>query len=447
MKIKFLGAAEMVTGSCYLLTSDSGDQILIDLGMFQGPPEIDALSFKPFEVDCSLLRGVLLTHAHLDHCGRLPILQKLGFKGHIYMTAPTAELSELTLLDSAKIAQEDHPEDALYNKDQVINLVHKFRVIEYNHPFEIGSFNVTFRDAGHIIGSASIEVEADSQKIVFSGDLGNTPEDLTKPTQNITSADFAVCESTYGDRSHPPGEAIDIIRAEINMAEQSSGALLIPAFALERTQELLHIISHLKSKNLIKQDTPVFLDSPMAEKATIIYEKFSSFLNDEIKKDFITSDPFSFPGLRIIRDRKESSGLDNLPGVKVIIAGSGMMTGGRMVNHARILLQNSSTRLLIVGYQAEGTLGRKLLNGEKEVKVGDQSIHVNATVTDTQVMSSHADQSGLLNWLKSIQGLKKVILTHGEKSSRETLAQKIKTDLHLSDISLPSLNQELVLNN
>lgn len=443
MKIKFLGAAGTVTGSSYLLTSSAGDQILIDLGMFQGPPEIDDLSYKPLEINCSQLKGVILTHAHLDHCGRLPILEKLGFNGSIYMTSPTAELAELSLLDSAKIGLEDHPGNVLFTKDHVTNLVHRFKVVEYDKAFDIGNFHITLRDAGHIIGSACIEIEVDSQKIVFSGDLGNTPEDLTKPTHVIPSADFVVMETTYGDRLHPAGEAMDIIRSEINAVEASGGTLLIPAFALERTQELLHIISHLKSQNLISQEIPVYLDSPMAEKATIIYQKYSSFLNDEIKKDFMTSDPFSFPGMQIIRDHKDSSRLDDISGAKVIIAGSGMMTGGRILGHAQHLLLLGSTRLLIVGYQGIGTLGRQLLDGEKEVRVGDQTIHVNATVSDTQVMSSHADQSGLINWLTPIQGVKKVILTHGEDTSRIAFAQKIKSDLNISDISLPFLNQEL----
>ncbi len=359
------------------------------------------------------------------------------------MTTPTAEITEISLFDTAKISLEDHPRRVLYDQNQVFDVIKRFKTIEYDRTFNIGGFRVTLRDAGHIIGSASVEIETDSQKIVFSGDLGNTPEDLTKPTEAIKSSDIVVMESTYGDKSHPPGKAEEIIQSEINAVEQTNGTLLIPAFSIDRTQELLHIISHLKSKNLIGTQTPVYLDSPMAEKVTIIYEKYRSFLNAEINKDFLTADPFSFPGMQIIRDRKDSFNLNENINPKVIIAGSGMMTGGRIVDHARFFLPFASTRLLIVGYQGEGTLGRQLLTGVKKVKIGKQVISINARVTETQVMSSHADQPRLINWLRSIQGVKKVILTHGENSPREVLAEKIKADLNIPDISLPVLNQEL----
>ena len=445
MKIKFLGAAGTVTGSSYLLTANSGAQILIDLGMFQGPAEIDDFNYQGLQIEVKDLTGVLLTHAHLDHCGRMPILEKLGYRGSIFMTAPTAELTELSLIDSAKIGHEDHPENILYDKNDVLNQVIRFKTIEYDTEFNIGEFKIVYRDAGHIMGSASIEIEIDGQKIVFSGDLGNTPEDLAKPTQLIKSADIVVMESTYGDRLHPAGEARDIIQAEINAIEQNRGTLLIPAFSLERTQEILHIISHLKAGSLIQAKTPVFMDSPMAQKATIIYEKYKSFMNEEIRKDFMNADPFEFEGLQLIRERVDSAKIQQTGGAKVIIAGGGMMTGGRIVDHARHFLPMTSTRLLIVGYQGEGTLGRQLLTGERRVFIGKQQIQVKATVSETQVMSSHADQGQLLNWLKAISGIKKVILTHGEDGPRSILADKIKSDLQLSDISLPGLNQEIVL--
>ena len=445
MKVKFLGAARTVTGSSYLLTANSGEQILIDLGMFQGPPEIDNLNYQPLQLDAKRLSGAILTHAHLDHCGRLPVLEKTGFTGNIYLTAPTAELTELSLIDSAKIGYEDHPEKILYDKNDVLNLVRRFKSVEYDKEFYIGGFKIIYRDAGHIIGSASMEITVDGQKIVFSGDLGNTPEDLVQPTELVKSADIVVMESTYGDRLHPAGDAVDIIKTEINCVEQSRSTLLIPAFSLERTQELLHIISHLKTQKLVRPETLVYMDSPMAQKATIIYEKYKSFMNIELRRDFMNSDPFEFPGLQIIRDRQDSTKIEQTNGTKVIIAGSGMMTGGRIIEHARQYLPMTSTRLLFVGYQGEGTLGRQLLMGEKNVRLGKQQIHVSAQVNETQVMSSHADQRQLLNWLKAIYGVKKVILTHGEDGPRTVLADKIKAELGISDISMPVLNQEIVL--
>ncbi|OGD09745.1 hypothetical protein A2397_01135 [Candidatus Amesbacteria bacterium RIFOXYB1_FULL_44_23] len=443
MKIKFLGAAGTVTGSGYLVTSNSGQQLLVDLGMFQGPPQVEDLNYQPLELDARMLSGVILTHAHLDHCGRLPILERLGFSSDIFMTAPTSELTHLTLLDSAKIAAEDHPQDVLYDQNNVRSLFNRFKTVSYDHPFILGDFQVIFRDAGHILGSASIELAVDGQTLVFSGDLGNTPEDLTKPTQFIRSADVVVMESTYGGRTHPEGEASDLIRAEINAVEKTGGVLLIPAFSLERTQELLHIISHLKSKNLVRPQLMVYMDSPMAQKATSIYKRYQSFMNNEIKKDFQASDPFNFPGLVVVESRQESMSLDHSGGPKVIIAGGGMMTGGRIVGHAKTFLSRDSTRLTIVGYQGEGTLGRELAFGAKEVVIDGDKVPVKATITDIQVMSSHADENQLVNWLRQISGVRKLILTHGEDVPRRDLAEKITKTLNLSDISLPDLNQEL----
>ncbi|MFA6129289.1 MAG: MBL fold metallo-hydrolase, partial [Bacteroidales bacterium] len=381
----------------------------------------------------------------LDHCGRLPILENKGFMGDVYMTTPTADLAMLSLLDSAKIAKEDHPERILYDKETVYKFINRFRVVNYGQTFTVSDFKITLRDAGHILGSSSVEVAVDGQIIVFSGDLGNTPEDLTKPTELIKSADIVVIESTYGGRVHPPGEPEEMIQREINLVEQTGGTLLIPAFSLERTQELLHIISHLKSQGQIRAETPVFLDSPMAEKATNIYEKHKSFLNAEIRKDFMTSDPFSFPGLQVCETRKDSASLDIQNGVKVIIAGAGMMTGGRIVGHAKALLDNPHTRLLIVGYQGEQTLGREILMGERDVNIDGQRVHINATVTDIQVMSSHADQPKLMNWLKAIRGVRKVIITHGEDGPRHILSGQIKADLSISDIAIPHLDEEIDL--
>jgi len=437
MKIKFLGAAGTVTGSSYLLTSDSGSQLLIDLGMFQGPSRIDNLNYQPLEFSTNQLAGVILTHAHLDHCGRLPILEKMGFKGNIYMTEPTAALTELSLLDTAKISHEDHPDRVLYDKIQVQSLVQKFKPIGYHQQFSIGDFQIIFKDAGHILGSVSIEVTVDGKGIVFSGDLGNTPEDLTMPTEFFDAADIVIMESTYGDRSHPAGDPQDIILSEIQEVSKTGGTLLVPAFSLERTQELLHIISHMNI------DVPVFMDSPMAEKATVIYEQFHNLLNPEIAADYKSQSPFAFQGLHMVENRKASLALNETTGAKVIIAGSGMMTGGRIVDHARALLPLPTTRLLIVGYQGEGTLGRQLLSGEKIVTINDQQIKVNAHISDTQVMSSHADQPKLLNWLKHIQGVKKVFLTHGEDGPRQSLSEKIKTELNIDNVLLPVLNQEL----
>lgn len=446
MKIKFLGAAGMVTGSSYLLTSESGQSILIDLGMFQGPHEIDKLNFEPFDVDCSTLSGVVLTHAHLDHCGRLPILLPKRFKKKIYMTQETRDLTELSLFDTAKIAKENERK-FLFDKELVEQTIKQFAVVSYRTPFRIGDFTITMRDAGHILGSASLEiVDANSnssiQKIVFSGDLGNSPEPLLMETELIDSADAVVMESTYGDRIHPDSDPSVAIQKEINLIEQSGGTLLIPAFALERTQELLHIIMHLKKDGKVSSSTPVYLDSPMAKTATEIYSQNLLVCNAHIQTDRKKGHPFQFEGLIIIDHIAESSAIIDHKGPEIIIAGSGMMTGGRILAHAGRFLPIPSTRLLIVGWQGEGTLGRMLLNGNKKVRIGRVSVPVNGTINNIENMSSHADQTKLLRWLKNIKNVKKIFLTHGDDPPRAALAQKISKDLGIFDVVLPLLHGE-----
>lgn len=454
MKIKFLGAAGTVTGSCYVLTSGDGQSILIDCGMFQGPPDVEKLNYEPFACDANSLTGLVLTHAHLDHCGRLPTLLPNGFNGKIWMTPGTRDLTELSLLDAAKVANGKHSEKVLFNRDQATKAIMRFELVDYRKPVDIGNFTVTYRDAGHILGSASLDIVDKSpnsqiKKIVFSGDLGNSPEPLVQKTEMIEGADAVVMESTYGDRLHPEGSPIDIIASEIKKIE-SGGTLLIPAFSLERTQEILHIIMHLKKEGKIQAQTPVYLDSPMAQRATSIYMNYKENFNPHIQEDLAKGDnPFAFPGFFNVEAGRESEALHVDPSPKVIVAGGGMMTGGRIVGHARFYLPIASTRLLIVGYQGEGTLGRELLEGSKKparlwrVMIDRVGIEVRGTVSNTQTMSSHADQSQLMSWLKNIKGVKKVFLTHGEDEPRKTLAKKINEDMGIADISLPVLNQEI----
>lgn len=440
MKIKFLGASGTVTGSSYILTSGSGQSILIDLGMFQGPSEIDKLNYLPYDYDVSLLSGAILTHAHLDHCGRLPIIMNKGFKGNIYMTPPTADLTELSLFDSAKIAKEDK-QQILFNSNDVINTVKQFVTIDYHKEIYIGDFTITFRDAGHILGSASLEIidknsTSEFKKIVFSGDLGNTPAFLEKETEFIDLSDAVVMETTYGDRLHSKENPIDALQTEINAVEIGGGTLLIPSFSLDRAQELLHIIMHLKKEGKIQNETPIVLDSPMAEKATKIYVDYPKYFNPHVQSDYKLGQLFDFPGLEVTKDSRQSQALHDRSEAKVIIAGAGMMTGGRIVGHAEYYLDNSSTHLMIVGYQGEGTLGRDLLEGRIKVK---------ASIHNTQGLSSHADQSQLMNWLKNIKGVKKLFLTHGDDSSREAFSKKVKDEIGINDIVLPKLRDELEL--
>jgi len=450
VKLKFLGASSgIVTGSSYVLTSDSGKSILVDLGMFQGSHNIEKLNYEPFNYDCKNLIGAVLTHAHLDHCGRLPIIFPRGFEGNIWMTPPTRDLTELSLYDSAKIAKyNDKP--ILFDKKLVEKTVSRFKTIDYHTPFQIGDFTISMYNAGHILGSASLLVEDKNSNsgiktIVFSGDLGNSPEPLEKATETISTADAVIMESTYGDRLHPKRDSAETLQYEINNIETSGGTLLIPAFSLQRTQELLHMIMHLKKAKKVLAQTPFYLDSPMAQKATTIYTNHSKNFNSHFQDDLKKGNPFEFPGFNVIRGRKQSNDLYDQAGSKVIIAGSGMMTGGRIVSHAAHYLPITSTRLFIVGYQGEETLGRELLEGNKKVIIDGLSVEVMATVNNTQSMSSHADQQQLINWLTKIKNVKKIFLTHGEDGSRQALGKKITEYLGIKDIVLPVLSQEVEL--
>lgn len=453
MKIKFLGAAGTVTGSSYVLTSDSGQSILIDMGMFQGPPEIDKLNYIPLDFEVSKLSAMILTHAHLDHCGRLPMLIPRGFKGNIYMTPPTKDLATLSLMDSAKIAKEANPPaggQILYSPKDVAEAIKQFVTVEYHQQIHVGDFVVTMYDAGHILGAASLLItdaksDSDVKSVVFSGDIGNFPAYLEEKTEFIKNSDAVVMETTYGDRLHSKENPIEAIQSEINAIEINGGTLLIPSFSLDRAQELLHIIMHLKKEGKILNETPVILDSPMAEKATKIYVDYPKYFNPHIEAEYKLGQMFDFPGLEVTSDWRQSQAIHNRPEAKVIIAGAGMMTGGRIVNHAEYYLPVESTRLMIVGYQGEGSLGRELIEGKKDVFINGKHVYVKASVHDTQGLSSHADQSQLFEWLKAIHGVKKLVLTHGDGESRKVFKEKIEKELQIKDITLPELGNEVTL--
>jgi metallo-beta-lactamase family protein len=441
-KIAFLGASGEVTGSSYLITAQNGTQALVDLGMFQGPKAIADLNYQKLQFDPANVKGVVLTHAHLDHCGRLPMLVFNGFQGKIYMTSPTFSLIEVILNDAAKVAQEKVDVPPLYGTDEVQKLLSMVEVVEYEKEVVFGTFAVKFKDAGHILGSASIEIvdKEDNKKAIFSGDLGNTPEDIIKPTVFPTDADIVVMETTYGDKVHPTENPTQILQEEINAVEKESGVLLIPAFSLERTQELLHKINHLKKDGKIGLDTPVFMDSPMGIRATEIFKQFRQYYNEELQTH--TDDPFSFEGLAVTIEARDSKEIIRAIEPKVIIAGSGMMSGGRILHHAANYLSNKTTRLLFVGYQAEETLGRKILGGARNVVINDRNVTVRANIREIKTMSSHADQTKLLDWLNHIKGVKKVFLTHGDTEQRKAFGEKVKGQKQDLEVLLPLNGQE-----
>jgi len=445
MKIKFLGAAGTVTGSCFRL-SDGKTNLLIDFGMFQGKPENEGMNYKEPEMDMALLNGVVITHAHLDHCGRLPLLSKGGFSGPIFMTEPTKALVEVVLYDSAKISKEES-KTVLYDEADVMKVMKQIHTVGYDEEWEVGGFKIKLLDSGHIMGSGTpvITEKKTGKRVVFSGDLGNTPEPLVAPTEWVDEAEVVVMESTYGDRVHEAGDEVEELIKVIKRAEETNGTVLIPSFSIQRSQELLYIFDQLKKSGDMKESTPVFLDSPMAIKATAIFKDYPGFYSKALKDQVKTDDPFDFPSLVLCDVIEKSKQIKHTEGVKVIVAGSGMMSGGRIIHHAISFLGDPKTQLVFVGYQAEGTLGRQIKEGATSVNIWGNEIPVAAQLVNIETMSAHADQGQLLNWVKKIWGVKQIFLVHGEEIPRLVLKEKIKQEVDSAKVELPSINSEIDL--
>ncbi|KXK08519.1 MAG: Ribonuclease [Microgenomates bacterium OLB22] len=417
---------------------------MVDFGMFQGLPELQELNGKIPQIPFSKLTGVLLTHAHLDHCGRLPILYRQGYSGKIYMTKATREILELTLLDTLKLAR--HGEGpVLFSEQDVSSVLRSASIVDYHVPFQLGSVTVEFFDAGHILGSASIVLTDATKKIVFSGDIGNFPEDIVRPTEFIKEADSIIMESTYGDRLHPVEDVDALLGEQVKAIEQSGGTLLIPSFSIERTQDLLHRFDHLKTSRKIAAQTKIYLDSPMGSSVTDIYEKHPELYNDELSEHARHDNPFNFQGFHEVRDSKESQSIHHEIGPKVIIAGSGMMNGGRILSHAKFYLPSPSTRLLFVGFQAEGTMGRRIIEGAEYVLIDGTEVLVRAEVAVIHALSAHADQKQLLDWFGHISSPQKVFLVHGENPAREVLGDLIKHIAPKVKVHMPDYEEEISL--
>ena len=450
MKITFIGATHEVTGSCYYLEA-AGRKFLVDCGMEQGPDYYENVEIP---VACGELDFVLLTHAHMDHSGNLPAIYAKGFQGPIYATDATCHLCDIMLRDSAHIQmfeaewrnrkgkRQGKPEFVpAYTMEDAMGVIRNFVSCPYEKvitPAE--GISVRFIDAGHLLGSASIELtirEGDKEeKIVFSGDIGNTGQPLIKDPEYLHSADYVVMESTYGDRSH--GEKPDYVKLLAQIIQETfdrGGNLIVPSFAVGRTQEMLYFIRQIKADNLVHgyDGFTVYVDSPLANEATTIFSEHQYDCFDEVAMELIHKgiNPISFPGLKISVTSDDSKAINYDEEPKVIISASGMCDAGRIKHHLKHNLWDERNTILFVGYQAVGTLGRALIEGATDVKLFGEPVHVAAHINRIPGISGHADVNGLLDWAKAFAEVrpKKVFVTHGDDAVTEIFAKRLNEEL------------------
>ncbi len=440
LKISFYGACQEVTGSNFLLEY-KGAKILIDCGFFQGSRINDEKNEEPFPYNLSEIDVVIATHAHLDHIGRIPKLVKQGFKGKIFSTPPTRDFSHLMLIDSlgvlGKEAKRSGKKELIYNESDIEKAMSQWEIIDYRQEFSIKDLKITFKDAGHILGSAIVEIKIKGKKIVFSGDLGNSPEPLLNNTEKITDADYLVVESTYGDKIHEAREDSDLrFERVIEDTINRGGVLMIPAFSLERTQLILFQINNLMEQSRIPK-APVFLDSPLSIKATRIYDRYGNYFNEEAKTVLLKKGGiFNFPNLRQTLSSEESKEIYLVKGPKIIVAGSGMCNGGRILHHLIQYLPETKNTLLFISYQVAGSLGRKLSEGEKMVNILGEEVIAAARIENIEGYSSHPDKEKLYDFIKnSADSLKKVFVVHGELKSNLFFTQRLRDHFGLDAIS------------
>lgn len=425
------GAAKQVTGSCHLITCND-HRVLVDCGMFQGSEEVERGNSEPFDFDPAHIDVLLLTHAHLDHCGRIPLLVKQGFQGRIITTAATRELARIVMLDSAGIQEEearraqrsnrqgDPVEPSLYTLEDALHALDFFAAdVAYGETVPLAEgISACFLDAGHILGSASILLELDDgsrqRSMLFSGDLGNPGRPLLRDPTPAPAADYVVMESTYGDRPHRSvPDSVDEMYQAIRETLARQGNVVIPSFALERTQEILYYLHRGIRSGAIPQQVQVFLDSPMAISVTEIFRRHPECFDQEFLAELRDGDPFAMPGLHFTRETSESMTINDIDSGAIIIAGSGMCNGGRIRHHLKHNLWRERCSVVFVGYAAEGTLARRIVDGAASVRIFKEDIPVRAQVWTINGFSAHADQPSLLAWLGKTPR-RKVFLVHGE---------------------------------
>ena len=445
------GAAGEVTGSCYLVES-SRARVLVEFGLFQGTAFAERRNRRPPDIRAGKLDAVVLTHAHLDHAGRAPLLPGLGYEGRIHITPASADLARVILADAAAIQEADaarlsrrrersgrKPEQPLYTGKEVEAVTRRFDLVPYDRAQEIApGVEMRFKDAGHILGAASLELRIDDKGaqrvIVFSGDVGPRGSPLMRDPQTFDHADLVFLEATYGDRDHRPlKDTIDEFADIVRDAVENKGKVLIPAFAVGRTQQLIYFLGELMRNGRVPR-THIYLDSPMAITATEIHREHRHLFNDDAKRRIENNEPLlAIPELRLVRSASESQKLNNAPGPMIVIAGSGMCEGGRILHHLKHNLWRPTTHVLIVGYQAAGTLGREIVEGAKRVNVMGESIAVRARVHTLGGFSAHAGQSELVDWLRPLAASKpRVAIIHAEPHARNALKARIEQELALN---------------
>lgn len=465
VRLTFLGAARSVTGSCYLLEVN-GTRLLVDCGLYQERP-LRERNWAPFPVPPNTIHAVLLTHAHLDHCGLLPRLVRQGFSGPVYCTPATREITEIMLLDSAAIQEEDaefkklrhqkekrkgpHPEIPLYTVKDAEAVVPLLTPVDYQRTFEVADgISAALYDAGHVLGSAMIEIAVQQngaqRRLLFSGDIGRQNKPIVHNPTTFTEADYVVMESTYGNRElESPSEAADKFAAAINATVKAGGNIVIPSFALERSQEMLYYLNKLLLEDRIPH-LLVFFDSPMATNINEVFAHHIDLFDDEMK-ELITQkrSPFDLPGLKLVRSTEESKAINHISGTVIIIAGSGMCTGGRIKHHLANNISRKESTILFVGYQAESTLGREIVDGARKVRILGKRYPVRAKIVQIEGFSAHADKNELMRWVLHLQRPpRQVFVTHGEARSAESLAAALRGKTGWN-VVVPEYRQEFVL--
>ena len=438
------GAAGEVTGSKHFLAT-RGLTLMVDCGAFQGRREISDRKNREWQFDYKAIEGVVLTHAHYDHSGLLPLLVSRGYRNAIYATPATRDLANLILLDSAHIQKKDLEyllkraklrrgltvREPLYSEEDVKRCVQRFLPVSYRRPFKpVEGFQVTFFDAGHILGSATAVVETDGLSIGFSGDLGRRGLPIIRDPEILPPVDYLVMESTYGNRLHKPMDAtLDLLADTINRTAERGGKIVVPAFAIERTQEMVFFIHLLSDQKRIPK-VPIFVDSPMAVNATTIFRMHQECFDEETKRAFLdhAENPFGWSELHYITDKEESQKLNDLKGPAMIISASGMCESGRILHHLAHTIGDSRNTVLVVGYMAENTLGRKIVEKRQRVPIFGESFALNAEVTIMNSFSGHADYSEILDFVSRLdrKRLKKIFLVHGEKAAQENLKRLLE---------------------